>query len=187
MNYDSRADTIAHIETVRGFMNVLIDDMIRRAELHDQSKLASPEKEIFDEFTPKLKGSTYGSDEYKGFLSKMKVGLDHHYASNSHHPEHSAWKECDLCFAQFPQDHGFHCDKCGNFGFSTRANMKGMTLLDVVEMLCDWKAATLRHADGDIRKSIEINQKRFGYSDDLKQIFINTLAEIERPQTVGAH
>jgi hypothetical protein len=42
----------------------------------------------------------------------------------------------------------------------------------------DWKAATLRHADGDILKSIEINQKRFGYSDDLKEIFKNTVKEM---------
>ena len=51
--------------------------------------------------------------------------------------------------------------------------------LDILEMLCDWKAATLRHKDGDIRKSIEINQKRFGYSDELKRIFLNTLSIIE--------
>lgn len=54
-----------------------------------------------------------------------------------------------------------------------------MNLVDIIEMLCDWKAATLRHADGDIYKSIEINQKRFGYSDELKSIFINTIKCIE--------
>ena len=32
----------------------------------------------------------------------------------------------------------------------------------------------MRHNDGDIMKSIEINQERFGYSDDLKQLLINT-------------
>ena len=41
-------------------------------------------------------------------------------------------------------------------------------------MLCDWKAATLRHKDGNLRKSIELNSKRFGYDNQLKQIFINT-------------
>lgn len=61
----------------------------------------------------------------------------------------------------------------------THKGLHGMSLLDLVEMLCDWKAATLRHADGDIRRSIEINQKRFGYSDELKQIFLNTLPVIE--------
>jgi hypothetical protein len=49
----------------------------------------------------------------------------------------------------------------------------------VVEMLCDWLAATKRHADGDIRKSIAFNQKRFGYTDELKSIFLNTLPLLE--------
>ena len=49
-----------------------------------------------------------------------------------------------------------------------------MTLVDIVEMLCDWKAASLRHNDGNLLKSIEINANRFGYDDQLKQILINT-------------
>jgi hypothetical protein len=44
-----------------------------------------------------------------------------------------------------------------------------------LEMIADWKAASLLHTDGDIFKSIEINQKRFGYSDELKSIFNNTV------------
>ena len=38
-----------------------------------------------------------------------------------------------------------------------------MTLLDMLEMLCDWRAASLRHADGDIYQSLVINRARFGY------------------------
>lgn len=56
----------------------------------------------------------------------------------------------------------------------------GMNLIDLLEMLCDWKAASLRH-DSDVRRSIEINQKRFGFSDELKKILVNTLAEIDPP------
>lgn len=144
--YDSRPETLAHIRTVRGFLKRAAADLLRRSREHDLSKLSDPEKAVFDEYTPKLKGSTYGSDEYKAFLAAMKPALDHHYAHNPHHPEH------------FPD------------------GVRGMSLLDVLEMLCDWKAATLRHADGDILKSVEINQKRFGYSDELKRIILNTVA-----------
>jgi hypothetical protein len=52
-----------------------------------------------------------------------------------------------------------------------------MTLIDLCEMIADWKAATLRHANGDIAKSLEINQKRFKYTDELKQILLNTVKE----------
>ncbi len=49
-----------------------------------------------------------------------------------------------------------------------------MTLVDIVEMLCDWKAASLRQNNGNLLKSIEVNAQRFGYDDQLKNIFINT-------------
>src|SRR5690625_2942452 len=126
-------------------MGEIIGKLVERSLDHDASKLKSPELEIFTEYTPKLKSSTYGSDEYKGFLKEMKVGLDHHYAKNSHHPEHYT------------------------------NGIRGMDLLDIIEMVCDWKAATMRHDDGDIMKSIEINQKRFGMSDELTSIIRNTV------------
>lgn len=142
--YDSRADTCAHIARVQELMRVCVAELKQRLQVHDASKLEPFEKSFFDEFTPKLKGLTYGSDEYKAMLAAMKPGLDHHYANNRHHPE-------------------FHAD-----------GIRGMTLLDLLEMFCDWKAATERHADGDLATSIDFNQRRFRYSDDLRAIFINT-------------
>ena len=122
----------------------MIGNLLSRIDNHDSSKLRSPEKETFDEMTPKLKDSTYGSEEYKDFLKEMKKALDNHYANNSHHPE-------------------FYND-----------GINGMDLVDLLEMFCDWKAASERHTNGDIYESIEINKKRFNISDQLTQILINT-------------
>jgi len=141
-------ETNQHKEMVKGFMTPVIDELRLRAVHHDDSKLVSPELEIFVEYGPKLKTSTYGSDEYKGFLKEMSVALDHHYGENRHHPE-----------------------------FFTNG-IKGMTLIDLLEMISDWMAAVLRHDNGDIYKSLELNQERFGYSDELKQILKNTVAYI---------
>jgi hypothetical protein len=160
---DSRLDTYKHIQTVQGFVGRVIDSLLRRQRDHDQSKLVSPEVEIFDEYTPKLAASTYGSDEYKSFLKGMWPGLEHHYGNNRHHPEYFAFDGAT-----------YYPDAVSN-GHAVRQ----MNLIDLLEMLCDWKAATMRHNDGDIRRSIEINQKRFGYTDELKQILLNTLHEIE--------
>lgn len=194
---DSRIETFRHIQTVQRFLGNVIAGFLRRSTEHDQSKLVSPEVEVFDEFTPKLAGSTYGSDEYKSYLAAMKPALDHHYSKNDHHPEHYRWRcMCERRYTdaewevapQGPNDSGQrYCPYCCRHGMiyecylkvETDKGLHGMSLLDLTEMLCDWKAATLRHNDGDIRKSIEINQKRFGYSDELKRIFLNTLPEIE--------
>ena len=85
---DQRPKTLEHIAEVHKQINLVIEELIKRAQIHDASKLESPEREIFDEYTPKLKDTTYGSDEYKGYLTQMKVALDHHYKHNVHHPEH---------------------------------------------------------------------------------------------------
>ena len=147
--YDSTKDTQAHIETVRWNIWEFTRELERRGREHDASKLQSPEREAFDEVTPQLRGLTYGSEEYKANIAKLGEALQHHYAVNSHHPEH------------YPN------------------GIDGMTLCDLVEMFCDWKAATERHADGNLERSIEINRERFGMSDQLAAIFENTRVWIE--------
>lgn len=97
MEYDSTADTLLHIKRVNELLGKAACILIMRGSVHDNSKLDSPEKELFDEYTPKLKDAEYGSDEYKEFLVGLKPALDHHYANNSHHPEHTfsdeIWKD----------------------------------------------------------------------------------------------
>lgn len=143
--YDSTQDTLDHIGTVQKVLGIFIQNLGKRGIVHDKSKLRSPEKELFDEYTPKLKKLTYGSEEYKESLTALKPALDHHYSVNSHHPEH--------------YENG----------------IDGMDLLDLIEMLSDWKAATMRHEDGDIIKSLEVNRERFKMSDQLYNIFKNTV------------
>lgn len=144
MSYDSTADTLRHSLRVGELMGQPINELVARSTQHDRSKTEPPELEIFNEFTPKLRDSTYGSDEYKGFLTSMGEGLAHHYAHNRHHPEHFA------------------------------NGVNGMTLVDLIEMLADWKAATERHADGDLHRSLEIQRERFGLTGQLCQILWNT-------------
>ena len=144
----TKNETRKHILEVGKLMNEMVVCLLNRASAHDATKLGPEEAPYFDEFTPKLSQSTYGSEEYKSFLSQMKPAIDHHQTHNDHHPEY------------FPN------------------GIRGMSLLSLVEMLSDWKAATKRHNDGDIRRSIEITQSRFGYSDELKDILLNTLEEM---------
>lgn len=145
--YDSTPDTLRHSRRVGELMGLAIKELVDRSVRHDLSKTEPPEVDVFNEFTPKLKHSTYGSGEYKGFLAAMGEGLAHHYAHNRHHPEH----------------------------FDDGVN--GMTLVDLIEMLADWKAATERHADGDLARSLEIQRDRFGISDQLAGILHNTAVQ----------
>ncbi len=140
-----KLETIKHIHRVRHFLCLMIQELDLRARNHDASKLESPEAEIFGEFTPDLSKTPYGTPEYDALLLKVQPALDHHYAKNRHHPQHHA------------------------------RGIDDMDLVDMTEMLCDWLAATERVKDGNIRKSIETNQGRYKMSDQLAQIFLNTV------------
>ena len=145
-------ETYRHIEKVREIIRVFVSKLVTRAIEHDRAKLESPEVEVFTEYTPKLAETTYGSDEYKEYLEQMNGALRHHYATYRHHPE--------------------HFDK----------GIDDMNLVDIVEMFCDWKASSMRHIDGNLLKSIDINAARFNMSKQLKQIFINTAKMFDEQQ-----
>jgi hypothetical protein len=142
---DSTKETLKHIRLVNEFLINFSNELLQRGVKHDESKLHSPEKELFDKYTPILENVEYNSPEYKQSLTNLKPALDHHYANNSHHP-------------QFYKN-----------------GINGMTLIDIIEMYCDWKAAVKRTKNGDIIESIAINGERFNMSEQLQQIFINTI------------
>lgn len=140
----TNCDTFRHIERIRNLLNACVIELLKRGELHDQTKLVHPEVEAFTKYTGALAECTYNSDEYKATLAAMRPALEHHYAHNRHHPEH--------------HKHG----------------IDDMNLIDIIEMLCDWKAASERHNNGNIRKSIEVNADRFHISPQLVRILENT-------------
>jgi hypothetical protein len=142
--YDSTADTLRHIARVRDLLDAMAVALIERGRVHDASKLGPEEKPHFDRETPRLKSLTYGSDEYRESLKRLGEALRHHYAANSHHPEHYA------------------------------DGVAGMDLLDLVEMACDWKAASERAANADFGKGLEVSIERFGIEPQLAAILRNT-------------
>jgi hypothetical protein len=163
VGYDSRPDTYEHIGKVRLYLGRAVTRLIDRGDNHDASKLVDPELEAFDRMTPLLASLTYGTDEYKASLAELGTALEHHYAENSHHPEHY------------------------------EDGIAGMSLLDLLEMVCDWYAASQRMRkpmpaapgrkdapayDSDFARSIALNQERFGYSDELRAVLTNTAYEL---------
>jgi len=140
--------TMRHIEQVRNRLNVICAEFMKRAEIHDQSKMQPAEVELFTEYTPKLKDVVYGSDEYKSFFKDLRPALENHYAENSHHPEH--------------YENG----------------VQGMDLFDMLEMVADWSASSMRGKDGDVMKSVELNRTRFNLDPQVVSMVKNTLRNL---------
>lgn len=142
-------DVEKHKANVKKFIYRLITDLSRRAEHHDDSKFVDPEKASYIKHVPLLRETTYGSEEYKNVVRSMTPAVEHHYAANRHHPQHF------------------------------EDGIAGMSLIDIVEMFCDWKAAAMRHKDGDINKSIKYQAERFKIDPQLISIFKNTVVLLE--------
>lgn len=123
-----------------------------RAQVHDLSKYGPYEAKRFARVLPRLRETTYGTDAYRELLDELKPALDHHYARNSHHPEH--WED----------------------RVKGRSGVEGMDLYDFVEMYCDWKAAIRRHNDGDLRESIRSNADRFNLDRQVVFLLASTAA-----------
>jgi hypothetical protein len=117
-------------------------ELYKRGILHDNSKYRWSESKHIAKVVFKLRSSTYGSEEYKKMLASFKPAIQLHYDRNPHHPEHY------------------------------KNGIDDMSNIDKIELICDWEAATRKHADGDIFRSIEINQERFKYNDEFKEWLI---------------
>ena len=147
--YDSRIDTMKHKNYVFDILNIIfIQELFKRASFHDDSKLEEPEKSTYDKYVPMLQKVKYGSDEYYEITKKMKEeGLSHHHKVNRHHPEHF------------------------------QNGIEGMNLIDLVEMVCDWFAASLRSDTPFVEGGFDNNVKRFNIPPMLEMIIRNTYTD----------
>lgn len=109
--------TRKHMQRVSELLGEAAIELIRRAAAHDTSKLEAIELEPLQRMQDLIETegqAPFGSDEYKRRTAMLGDMLAHHYANNSHHPEH--------------YENG----------------VDGMDLFDLVEMFFDWKAASER-------------------------------------------
>lgn len=197
---DSTADTREHIGKVQGRIHECTNNLIVRAERHDRSKLQEPEKSAYDALML-FKSShdmVYGSADYAEGLKILGPALDHHYEHNSHHPQFWTWPipdspeeeeiavlrhDIEVLEALPPLTEGGLEDrvlarlKRDLAALESRVN--AMSLLDILEMLADHKAAGERYKEGSIAQSMEVNRERFGYSDQLFAILENTVKELD--------
>ena len=87
----------------------------------------------------------YGSEEYKQKIKRWDKVFKHHYKYNRHHPEH--------------YDYG----------------VSEMTLVDIVEMMCDWLGYKDTITISEALKVCDEQMKRYNIPDDIRQIIFNTL------------
>ena len=133
-----------HKFIVLGFLNTIIQELTQRGQAHDQSKFDEDE---FPHLVAALEDITkypFGTPEYDAMRLKHQRVFAVHHSKNRHHPEH---------FANGVED---------------------MTAVDLIEMLVDWKAASMREKDGSIEKSIKLGAEKYNIHPQLIKILENT-------------
>jgi hypothetical protein len=95
---------------------------------------------------PRFEQAEYGSPEYKEAVKSIEPAIQHHLANNRHHPEFF--------------EHGIN----------------DMSPVDVLEMVCDWIAASQRVPGDSLR--LDLQRERFGISDQLYAIIVNTVESL---------
>lgn len=137
-----------HINKVSSLMTDFATLILKRGIEHDKSKLSQVELIPLQKLQDAIDSNgecQYGTDEYNERLKILKPMLDNHYQLNSHHPE-------------------YH-----------KSSINSMDILDIVEMLADWKASSERGDGGIINLSYSIERFKIDkqLSDIIKATFNN--------------
>lgn len=136
-----------HRDRVAKYLNRFACQLIGRGDIHDNSKFGPQEFPLYANAIDDFEKYPFGSEGYLKVKESIASATAHHFKYNRHHPEHHA--------------NGFD----------------DMDLVDLMEMICDWKAATLNHpeAPGDMRRSLEFAIKKYNISPQLAKILENTI------------
>ena len=142
-------ETMAHIARVGELMRGIVKELNLRAQEHDRSKTMHPEVDIYNEMIPLLNSVEFGTPEYKEAVKGLGPAWKHHKANNRHHP--------------------------GYF----ENGIDDMNFVDLIEMLCDWKAASERGKGNKLEDSLPSSQKKYAIGEQLMSVIRNTLFYFE--------
>lgn len=136
-----------HKFIVLKYMMEYIHDLLKRTEEHDNSKFSEEEFPSRIVAIKEFEAHPYGSPEHSAVLKKYEYLTTAHYKKNRHHPEHF------------------------------ENGIDDMTLVDLLELLADWKAASLKEPNENISNSINIGNQKYNISPQLLKILENTAKE----------
>ena len=136
-----------HKQRVSYYLNLLIHSLQWRSLQHDNSKLEPEEFDAYSSQMDEFCTHEFGSPGYVKAKETIADAVNHHYMCNSHHPEHYS------------------------------NGIDGMDLVDVIEMICDWKAATTNNpkAPGTMQKSFDYAVAKYGITPQLANVILNTI------------
>lgn len=142
-SYRWMRNVLDHKRLVGVYLQRVVSALFERATVHDFSKFDAEEFGPYAAALPRYEKAIYGTEEYNAVSAAIWPAIDRHVHGNRHHPEY------------FPN------------------GINDMNLLDVVEMVCDWIAASQRTPGSTLR--LDLQRERFGINDQLYGIICRTV------------
>ena len=146
---DFLCDTLLHIGEVAENLEIIASKLRQRGLSHDRTKLEELEFDAFVSTRRNFKKANYGTPEYQACCDTIRPAVDHHHENNRHHTAYYV------------------------------NGVDDMTLVDVIEMIADWKAAARRNPDKKFEDTLEYAKNKYGIGDQLYKIVCNTLVDME--------
>lgn len=142
----------AHLRALMGRIAALI---VERGAVHDLSKLNTDEFEGFARINRVAREQKFGSPEYEAAMERERPTIDLHFSRNRHHPERPR-----LIGEAAERERGLPDDATYHYAVAAAS----MEWLDIVEMVCDWRAAQLGYGDTSRtwEQNVELNLQKKG-------------------------
>ena len=166
----------AHLRATLGRIVALIQ---HRAETHDLSKLNTDEFEGFARINRVAREQKFGSPEYAASMEQERPTIDLHFIRNRHHAERPT-----LMGKAAETERGLPDD--ATYFYAVAAAQ--MTWLDIVEMVCDWRAAQLGYGDNGRTwaENVELNLQHKGkYLNEAQLWLVRSVAKSLESDTEG--
>jgi len=139
---------IAHRAHVRARLEQVIARLRERATLHDLTKLQPTEFDVFCETHEEFTKARFGTPEYRAVEEKGRKAVQHHYRHNRHHVKHH------------------------------RNGWKDMNLIDLLELLADWKAASRRNPNEWFEDGFVKAMNRAEFPEPIRILLTNTVRDL---------
>jgi hypothetical protein len=138
---------VKHKESIAIWLAKFCAELAYRNATHDNSKYSEEEFGIQAACVDDFEKYEFNSPEELKLREKLLPGTTIHRKRNRHHPEHF------------------------------ENGIDGMNLIDLLEMIGDWKSASERVKGDSLRKSVPILKEKYNISPQLLKIIENTLKD----------
>lgn len=137
----------AHKESIAKYLAKFCAEISFRSSIHDDSKFRKDEFEVYSDNVEEFNKYSWDSPEERRLREKLTPAGVIHRKRNRHHPEYF------------------------------ENGIDGMNLIDLLEMLCDWRSAAERGPGDSIRKNLPTLQEKYNISPQLLKLLENTLKD----------